>query len=89
MFPGESKQYFLHHLMVPRCLLRKLCILGSPEFDAYPFWVAHYYVVRPVTDRQWRFWQFTDRSSVEGIGGYTDFSVFRGTEADFNSLRIK
>jgi len=33
MFPGESKQYFLHHLMVPRCLLRKLCILGSPEFD--------------------------------------------------------
>lgn len=63
--------------------------LGSPEFDAYPFWVAHYYVVRPVTDRQWRFWQFTDRSSVEGIGGYTDFSVFRGTEADFNSLRIK
>lgn len=63
--------------------------LGSPEFDAYPFWVAHYYVVRPVTDRQWRFWQFTDHSSVEGIGGYTDFNVFRGSEADFDSLRIK
>ncbi len=63
--------------------------LGSPEFDAYPFWVAHYYVARPVTDRQWRFWQFTDHSSVEGIGGYTDFNVFRGSEADFDSLRIK
>ncbi len=63
--------------------------LNTAEFDAYPFWVAHYYVVRPVTDKQWRIWQFTDHASVEGIREYTDFNVFRGTDADFNSLRIK
>ena len=63
--------------------------LDSAEFDRYPFWVAHYYVSRPDTDKSWRFWQFTDRAGVEGIGGNTDFNVFRGTEADFNSLRIK
>jgi GH25 family lysozyme M1 (1,4-beta-N-acetylmuramidase) len=33
-------------------------------------------------------WQFTDHASVEGIDGYTDFNVFRGSEADFNKLRI-
>jgi lysozyme len=63
--------------------------LNTAEFDAYPFWVAHYYVVRPVTDKQWRIWQFTDHASVDGIREYTDFNVFRGTDADFNSLRIK
>ena len=63
--------------------------LNDNVFDAYPFWVAHYYVVRPGTDKQWRIWQFTDHATVEGIGGYTDFNVFRGSEADFQSLRIK
>lgn len=63
--------------------------LNNTAFDGYPFWVAHYYVVRPETSKPWVMWQFTDHSSVEGINGYTDFNVFRGSEADFNSLRIK
>ena len=63
--------------------------LNSSEFDAYPFWVAHYYVARPGTDKRWQIWQFTDHATVEGIREYTDFNVFRGKEADFNSLRIK
>lgn len=63
--------------------------LNNSAFDSYPFWVAHYYVVRPVTEKKWMMWQFTDHASVTGIGGYTDFNVFKGTEADFNSLRLK
>ena len=63
--------------------------LNSAEFDSYPFWVAHYYVVRPVTDKRWLIWQFTDHASVDGIDGYTDFNVFKGSEADFNKLRIQ
>ena len=63
--------------------------LNSSDLDAYPYWVAHYYVVRPGTDKQWRIWQFTDHASVAGISGYTDFNVFKGSEADFNSLRLK
>jgi len=63
--------------------------LNSAEFDSYPFWVAHYYVVRPATDKRWQIWQFTDHASVDGIGGYTDFNVFRGTEDEFNKLRIQ
>jgi lysozyme len=63
--------------------------LDNPAFDSYPFWVAHYYVVRPETTKPWVLWQFTDHASVEGIGEYTDLNVFRGSEADFQSLRIK
>ena len=63
--------------------------LNNPALDNYPFWVAHYYVVRPETDKPWAFWQFTDHASVEGIREYTDFNVFRGTEKEFNELRIE
>lgn len=63
--------------------------LNSAEFDAYPFWVAHYYVVRPGTDKRWQIWQFTDHATVDGIREYTDFNVFKGSEADFNALRLR
>jgi lysozyme len=62
--------------------------LNNPAFDSYPFWVAHYYVVRPETDKEWSFWQFTDHANVKGIREYTDFNVFRGTENDFRKLTI-
>jgi len=63
--------------------------LNDPEFDGYPFWVAHYYVSRPETDKPWRMWQFTDHATIEGIGEYTDFNVFRGSESDFKALLLK
>ena len=62
--------------------------LKNEAFDAYPFWVAHYYVARPETTKPWVFWQFTDHAKVEGIREYTDFNVFKGTEKEFNKLRI-
>ena len=63
--------------------------LSGPAFDSYPFWVAHYYVSRPETDRPWLMWQFSDHASVAGIDEYTDFNVFKGSESDFNKLRIE
>ncbi|MCQ2065577.1 MAG: glycoside hydrolase family 25 protein [Bacteroidaceae bacterium] len=63
--------------------------LDSPVFEKYPFWIAHYYVDEPDTEYDWSFWQFSDRARVDGIGGFTDFDVFRGTAADFESLRKK
>jgi len=63
--------------------------LDSDRFNYYPVWIAHYYVVRPDSDVKWRIWQFTDRARVNGIAEYTDLNVFSGTEADFNSLRVK
>lgn len=64
-------------------------VLDNPIFDRYPLWVAHYYVSRPNTEHDWRFWQFTDRARIEGIDTFTDLNVFRGTKQDFENLRIK
>lgn len=63
--------------------------LSNQAFDEYPFWVAHYYVIRPETAKPWLFWQFTDHASVAGISEYVDFNVFKGTEAEFNAIRIR
>ena len=83
-----EKHYGVKPIIYSSAKFRKRHLNGS-EFDAYPFWVAHYYVARPATDKNWRMWQFSDHATVTGIREYTDFNVFRGTEADFNSLRIK
>lgn len=63
--------------------------LNAPAFDRYPFWVAHYYVVRPETAKPWLIWQFTDHSRVPGISEYVDFNVFKGSEEEFDKLRIE
>lgn len=83
-----EKQYGVKPIIYASAKFRKRH-LNNTAFDSYPFWVAHYYVARPETPKPWLFWQFTDHASVEGISEYTDFNVFKGSEADFNSLRIK
>lgn len=62
--------------------------LGS-EFDAYPLWVAHYYEQRqPRIQRDWVFWQHSDRGRVNGITQPVDFNVFKGDSLDFRLLLI-
>ena len=83
-----EKHYGVKPIIYSSAKFRKRHLYGT-DFDSYPFWVAHYYVVRPVTEKKWMMWQFTDHASVTGISGYTDFNVFKGSEQDFNKLRIE
>lgn len=57
--------------------------------EKYPLWVAHYYQNRPATFADWKFWQFSDKASVDGISGPVDANVFSGTAAQLNSMRKK
>jgi len=62
--------------------------LGS-EFDAYPLWVAHYYErQQPRIQRDWIFWQHSDRGRVNGITQAVDFNVFHGDSLDFRALLL-
>lgn len=63
--------------------------LDTPDFDRYRFWIAHYYVDEPGTASQWCFWQFTDRARVDGIQGFTDLNVFKGSDSEFETLLMK
>ena len=61
----------------------KMQYLNTPEFDAYPFWIAHYYKDELEYKGDWVFWQYTDCGVVPGIGGRVDCNVFNG---DFDQL---
>lgn len=58
-------------------------------FDAYPLWIAHYFEPQgPRIDKEWLFWQHSDRGKVNGIKANVDFNVFNGDSADFKKLLL-
>lgn len=63
--------------------------LDAPEFDDYPFWIAHYYVDMLSYEGAWQFWQHTDYGTVPGIGVNVDLNVFNGSLEDMNSYMMK
>lgn len=64
-------------------------ILNTPEFNEYPFWIAHYYVDSLSSNMKWDFWQHTDVGKVDGIKGYVDINLYNGTFEKFEDLIIK
>ena len=63
--------------------------LDVPEFDAYPFWIAHYYVNMLSYSGAWHFWQHTDYGIVPGIEGNVDLNVFNGSMEELKAYRVK
>lgn len=63
--------------------------LNTPDFDRYPYWIAHYYVDSLEYKGSWHFWQHTDVGKVDGINGNVDINVFKGDYQDLIDLTIK
>ncbi|MGN0310207.1 MAG: GH25 family lysozyme [Bacteroides sp.] len=63
--------------------------LSDSLFNRYPYWIAHYYVDSVSYDGPWHFWQHTDKGRVPGVSKRVDLNIFRGTEEELDSLRIK
>lgn len=63
--------------------------LNTPDFDKYPYWIAHYYVDSLQYKGQWAFWQHTDAGKVEGIKGNVDINLFKGDYQDLMDMTIK
>lgn len=59
------------------------------QFDAYPLWVAHYFVKQqPGVDEGWYFWQHNATGKISGIKTRVDFNVFSGDTTRFNNLLL-
>ncbi|MEQ8706578.1 MAG: GH25 family lysozyme [Phaeodactylibacter sp.] len=58
------------------------------HFDEYPLWIARYSRREPTLacGREWQFWQYGNRGSLEGIEGPVDFNVFQGDLHKLDSL---
>lgn len=63
--------------------------LNTPEFQKYPYWIAHYYVDSLTYKGEWKFWQYTDRGSINGIKGDVDFNSFNGSMYSLQQLTIR
>ncbi|MFB9052412.1 GH25 family lysozyme [Formosa undariae] len=63
--------------------------LNTPEFDKYPIWIANYGNYAEPFTQPWSIWQFTERGQVEGVEGFIDLNIFKGTYPDFKALLIK
>ena len=60
------------------------------KFNDYPLWVAHYHGGEtPHIERDWHFWQHSDRGTVDGINHRVDFNVFNGTMDDLRKYCIR
>ena len=67
----------------------KVNYLGTPVFNDYPYWIAHYYVDEVEYNGPWKFWQHTDAGRLPGIKGYVDFNLYNGSYYDLKQLCIK
>lgn len=61
--------------------------------DAYPdnpIWIrAIVLPPRLSDDRDWTFWQYSNRDHLDGIEGYVDMNVYAGTSEEFEELRLQ
>jgi lysozyme len=62
-----------------------------PNFQGYPFWIAHYYKKRLVASDKlnWIIWQYSDNGRIDGVSGPVDLNVFKGNLEDLQNLRRK
>jgi lysozyme len=63
----------------------------SEDFEEYIFWIAHYYVPKPVVSGKvkWLFWQHADKGVIHGCRELVDVNVFNGSRKDFKNILIK
>ena len=61
------------------------------HFDGYPLWIAHYYQdeLKLADNTNWRFWQHSDKATINGIGHVVDFDAFKGDSLDLQRLLVK
>lgn len=62
--------------------------LSDERFEAYPYWIAHYYVDQVRYEGPWTFWQYSDLGLVPGVGTQVDMNVFNGTAETLSNLLI-
>ena len=61
------------------------------HYEDYPLWIRSV-LTRPHLDRDWQFWQYTNRERLDGYSGpeqYIDMNVFHGTEAMLCELLLE
>ncbi len=62
--------------------------LDTPEFQKYPYWIAHYYIHTLRYKGKWHFWQHTDKGRIDGIKEDVDLNIYNGSMHNLRRLTI-
>lgn len=59
------------------------------NFDDYVIWVAAYTIYpkpKLTNNKQWHFWQYTNKGQIDGIRGKVDLNVFNGSKKELQQF---
>lgn len=60
------------------------------QINRCPVWIRDIFSKPSLPEnRPWHFWQYSSRGHIEGITGFVDLNVFKGTEEDFKEFTQK
>ncbi len=62
--------------------------LDTPDFQKYPYWIAHYYIPTLRYKGKWHFWQHTDKGRIDGIKENVDLNIYNGSMHNLRRLAI-
>ena len=60
------------------------------DFVDYKLWIANYSNFKtPLGNKNWSFWQYSEKGRVSGVKGPVDLDVFNGTQKDLKAMLLK
>jgi lysozyme len=60
--------------------------LSGKEFNGYRFWIAHYTKTTPKVNKDWVFWQYSDKGVIKNIRSKVALNVHKGTKEELLAI---
>jgi lysozyme len=85
-----EKHYKIRPILYTNLDFYKQYFADHPDFKDYRLWIAHYHVsaLKMPEEKNWHFWQHSDRGNVTGINEKVDFNVFNGDSVALKKLCV-
>ncbi|BDS14918.1 glycoside hydrolase family 25 protein [Aureispira anguillae] len=86
---GKWLMFIEEHYTIRPIIYASLDLYQKHLQAAFPnhiVWIARYNRTAPPADLQWKFWQYSDQTQINGIQGWVDQNVFVGTLDELNAL---
>jgi lysozyme len=60
--------------------------MSGKEFQGYHIWIAHYTKSTPNVDKEWLFWQYSDKGVIKNIRTKVALNVHKGTKEELLAI---
>jgi lysozyme len=60
--------------------------MSGKEFQGYHIWIAHYTKSTPKVNKEWLFWQYSDKGVIKNIRTKVALNVHKGTKEELLAI---